>query len=217
MKLSNIATTTTLLLLSSEAYASHEETSTHTLRMRSVKIYSSTPQRNPEFGKDIVDPYIGLPDERELEQRGLAKRHKKPTAVSVPNPIPSLEMSMPAVTSMPSQSQVLSYPLKGSTSTKENDVLPYQRRLKKQSKPSAEKVSVPTLEMSMPTGASMPVQTQSFSDSLEDSISTGENDILIRRRAAEEETFSSAMTTSGSLAIAAAAIVSAIVGAVVLL
>ncbi len=218
MKLSNIATTTTLLLLSREAYASHEETSTHTRRMRSVKIYSSTPQRNPEFGiKDIVDPYIGLPDERELEQRGFAKRHKKPSAVSVPNPIPSLEMSMPAVTSMPSQSQVLSYPLKGSTSTKENDVLPYQRRLKKQSKPSAEKVSVPTLEMSMPTGASMPVQTQSFSYSLEDSISTGENDILIRRRAAEEETFSSAMMTSGSSAIAAAAIVSAIVGAVALL
>ncbi len=209
MKLSTIATTTTLFLLSGRAYASYEETSTHTRRMRSVKIYSSAPQRNAESGKDIVDPYIGLPDER--EQRGLVERHKKPSAVSLPNPISSLEMSMPAGTSM-SLSQSLSNPLKGSTSP--GDVLPYQRVLKG-SKSSAEEVPVITLEMSMPTGASMSMSmpVQSFSYSLQDTLSTGENDTLIHRRAAEEETFNSAMTIDRS-STAAAAIVSAIVGAV---
>mmetsp|Transcript_18789 Transcript_18789/g.27871 ORF Transcript_18789/g.27871 Transcript_18789/m.27871 type:complete len:218 (+) Transcript_18789:225-878(+) len=215
MKLSTIATTTaTLLLLSSEAYAAHEETSTRTRRMRSVKIYSSTPQHNEEFGKDIVDPYIGLPDER--EQRGLLKHNKPSVVESVPLPTANLEMSMPtADTSMPAH-QSLSYPLKGSTSTAENDVIPYQRGLK-HNKSSTGSVPNPTLEMSMPTGASMPVQ--SFSYSLEDSTSTEaeENDVLIRRRAAEEETYNSAMMVDhSSVAAAAAAIVSAIAGVVAL-
>jgi len=215
MKLSTIATTTaTLLLLSSEAYAAHEETSTRTRRMRSVKIYSSTPHRNEEFGKDIVDPYIGLPDER--EQRGLLKHNKPSVVESVPLPTANLEMSMPtADTSMPAH-QSLSYPLKGSTSTAENDVIPYQRGLK-HNKSSTGSVPNPTLEMSMPTGASMPVQ--SFSYSLEDSTSTEaeENDVLIRRRAAEEETYNSAMMVDhSSVAAAAAAIVSAIAGVVAL-
>ena len=215
MKLTTIATTTaTLFLLSSEAYAAHEETSTRTRRMRSVKIYSSTPQRNEEFGKDIVDPYIGLPDER--EQRGLLKHNKPSVVESVPLPTPNLEMSMPtAGTSMPAH-QSLSYPLKGSTSTAEDDVLPYQRDLK-HNKSSTGSVPSPTLEMSMPSGASMPVQ--SFSYSLEDSTSTEESDVLIRRRAAEEETYNSAMMVDHSSAFAAvtvAAIVSAVAGVVVL-
>eukprot|EP00984_Skeletonema_dohrnii_P001686 scaffold549_cov150-Skeletonema_dohrnii-CCMP3373.AAC.3 len=213
MKLSTIAATTaTLFLLSSEAYAAHEETSTRTRRMRSVKIYSSTPQRNEEFGKDIVDPYIGLPDER--EQRGLLKHNKPSVVESVPLPPPNLEMSMPAGTSMPVQSLSLSYPLKETTSTAENDVLPYQRGLK-HNKPSNGSVPNPTLEMSMPTGASMPVQ--SFSYSLEDSTSTVEKDVLIRRRAAEEETYKSAMMVShSSVFVVAAAIVSAVAGVVAL-
>mmetsp|Transcript_15201 Transcript_15201/g.22912 ORF Transcript_15201/g.22912 Transcript_15201/m.22912 type:complete len:216 (-) Transcript_15201:129-776(-) len=213
MKLSTIAATTaTLFLLSSEAYAAHEETSTRTRRMRSVKIYSSTPQRNEEFGKDIVDPYIGLPDER--EQRGLLKHNKPSVVESVPLPPPNLEMSMPtAGTSMPAH-QSLSYPLKGSTSTAEDDVLPYQRGLK-HNKSSTGSVPNPTLEMSMPTGASMPVQ--SFSYSLEDSTSTVEKDVLIRRRAAEEETYKSAMMVShSSVFVVAAAIVSAVAGVVAL-
>jgi len=218
MKLTTIATTTaTLFLLSSEAYAAHEETSTRTRRMRSVKIYSSTPQRNEEFGKDVVDPYIGLPDER--EQRRL--KHNKPSVVeSVPLPIPNLEMSMPtADTSMPAH-QSLSYPLKGSTSTAEKDVLPYQRGLK-HNKSSTGSVPNPTLEleMSMPTGASMPVQ--SFSYSLEDSASTEESDVLIHRRAAEEETYNSAMmvdhsSSSAFAAVTVTAIVSAVAGVVAL-
>jgi len=180
--------------------------------MRSVKIYSSTPQHNEEFGKDIVDPYIGLPDER--EQRGLLKHNKPSVVESVPLPTPNLEMSMPAGTSMPVQS--LSYPLKGSTSTAENDILPYQRGLK-HNKSSTGSVPNPTLEMSMPSGASMPVQ--SFSYSLEDSTSTEENDVLIRRRAAEEETYNSAMMVDHSSVFAAVtvtAIVSAVAGVVAL-
>eukprot|EP00985_Skeletonema_marinoi_P012366 scaffold5949_cov90-Skeletonema_marinoi.AAC.4 len=111
--------------------------------------------------------------------------------------------------------QSLSYPLKGSTSTAENGVLPYQRGLK-HNKSSTGSVPNPTLEMSMPSGASMPVQ--SFSYSLEDSTSTEESDVLIRRRAAEEETYNSAMMVDHSSVVVAvaAAIVSAVAGVVAL-
>eukprot|EP00986_Skeletonema_menzelii_P011646 scaffold6077_cov75-Skeletonema_menzelii.AAC.5 len=206
MKLSTIPTL--LLFLSSEAYASESR------RMRSVKIYSSTPQRNAEFGKDIVDPYIGLPDER--EERGL-KKDKNPSTEETLPVLPTLEMSMPSGTSS-SMSMSLSHPpLKGSSSTGENGVVPNQRGLKGK-KPSDESVPAPTLEMSMPTGASLSMPVESFSYSLEgsSSSSTGENDILIRRRAAEEETYNGAMMTDCCSAISAATIVTVIVGVVAL-
>ena len=160
MKLST-STVAAALLLSWEAYASHEETSTRTSttrRMRSVNIYSSAPKHN-ELDKDIVDPYIGLPDES--EQRGLAKHNKpKPSVESVPNPI-TLEMSMPTAASVSmSAHQSLSYPLQHDSTL--HVFVPEQRGLKKGSKPKPSKGSVPTLEMSMPTGASMP-DVQSFS------------------------------------------------------
>jgi hypothetical protein len=61
MKLSTIAAA---LLLSNASAA-------QVGRMRKEKIYSSTPQGNVEFGRDaVVDPYLGLPDER--GQRGLS-------------------------------------------------------------------------------------------------------------------------------------------------
>ena len=207
MKLSTVAAA---LLLSWEAYASsHEETLTRTTRrMRSVNIYSSTPRRN-ELDKDIVDPYIGLPDES--EQRGLAKHSKpkpKPSVESVPNPT-TLEMSMPTAASVSmSAHQSLSYPLQHDSTLQV--FVPEQRGLKKGSKPKPSKGGVPTLEMSMPTGASMP-DVQSFSYSLQDSTSTEENAGLPHRRA-EELTYNSAMMTGHSSVVSAATIVSAIAG-----
>eukprot|EP00984_Skeletonema_dohrnii_P009481 scaffold3624_cov69-Skeletonema_dohrnii-CCMP3373.AAC.2 len=212
MKLSTVAAA--LLLLSWEAYASHEETSTRTTRrMRSVNIYSSTPQRN-ELDKDIVDPYIGLPDES--EQRGLAKHNKpkpKPSIESAPNP--TLEMSMPTAASISmSAHQSLSYLLQHDSTL--HVFIPEQRGLKKGSKPKPSKGSVPTLEMSMPTGASMP-DVQSFSYSLEDATSTEESAGLPHhRRAAEEGTFNSAMMNGHSSVVAVAAIMSAFAGVVAL-
>ena len=142
MKLSTNAVVAALLL-SWEAYASHEETSTRTSttrRMRSVNIYSSTPRRN-ELDKDIVDPYIGLPDES--EQRGLAKHNKpKPSVESVPNPI-TLEMSMPTAASVSmSANQSMSYPLQHDSTL--HVFIPEQRGLKKGSKPKPSKGSVPS-------------------------------------------------------------------------
>jgi hypothetical protein len=97
MKLSTIAAA---LLLSSEAYAAQEVG-----RMRKVKIYSSsTLLRNVELGRDVVDPYIGLPDER--GQRGLEKQLPVPPIALEMSPATSsndksfsLEMSMPATSS----------------------------------------------------------------------------------------------------------------------
>jgi len=97
MKLSTIAAA---LLLSSEAYAAQEVG-----RMRKVKIYSSsTLLRNVELGRDVVDPYIGLPDER--GQRGLEKQLPVPPialemspATSLTDQSFSLELSMPATSS----------------------------------------------------------------------------------------------------------------------
>eukprot|EP00984_Skeletonema_dohrnii_P009475 scaffold3623_cov144-Skeletonema_dohrnii-CCMP3373.AAC.3 len=211
MKLSTVAAA---LLLSSEAYASHEETSTRTRtrRMRSINIYSSTPPRN-ELDKDIVDPYIGLPDES--EQRGLAKHNKPKPSVeleSVPNPT-TLEMSMPTAASVSmSAHQSLSYPLQHDSNLQV--FIPEQRGLKKgsKSKPKPSKGSVPTLEMSMPTAASMP-DVQSFSYSLQDATSTEESAGLPHhRRAAEEGTYNSAKMMGHSSVVAAAAIVSTFAG-----
>ena len=214
MKLST-STVAAALLLSWEAYASHEETSTRTSttrRMRSVNIYSSAPKHN-ELDKDIVDPYIGLPDES--EQRGLAKHNKpKPSVESVPNPI-TLEMSMPTAASVSmSAHQSLSYPLQHDSTL--HVFVPEQRGLKKGSKPKPSKGSVPTLEMSMPTGASMP-DVQSFSYSLQDATSTDESAGLPHhRRAAEEGTYNCDMMIGHSSVVAAAAIVSAFAGVVAL-
>jgi hypothetical protein len=115
------------LFLSSEAYASHEETSTRTRtrRMRSVNIYSSTPQHN-ELDKDIVDPYMGLPDEREQRdlKRSKPKKKPKPSKGSAPDPV--LEMSMPTAAIAPDV-QSFSYSLQDSTSTEESAGLPHRR------------------------------------------------------------------------------------------
>jgi hypothetical protein len=110
MKLSTIATA--LILSSGEAYAAPRVVETTKRRMRSAKLYSSTPQRDVEFGIDIVDPFIGLPDER--EQRGLEELSMSTTSVT------SLEMSMPTAASMTNQMS-FSYPLQGPpTSTGED-------------------------------------------------------------------------------------------------
>ena len=102
MKLSTIAAT---LLLLGESYATaHKDTSAS--RMRSVKLYSSSPQH------DVVDPYIGLPDER--EQRSLEE---------LSMPLATLEMSMPTATASFTDDQSFSYSLEDSTSTEKNDVL----------------------------------------------------------------------------------------------
>mmetsp|Transcript_1310 Transcript_1310/g.2006 ORF Transcript_1310/g.2006 Transcript_1310/m.2006 type:complete len:144 (-) Transcript_1310:141-572(-) len=103
MKLSTIAAT---LLLLGESYATaHKDTSAS--RMRSVKLYSSSPQH------DVVDPYIGLPDER--EQRSLEE---------LSMPLATLEMSMPNATASFTDDQSFSYSLQGSAPTGENAVLP---------------------------------------------------------------------------------------------
>ena len=102
MKLSTIAAT---LLLLGESATAHKDTSTS--RMRSVKLYSSSPQH------DVVDPYIGLPDER--EQRSLEE---------LSMPLATLEMSMPTATASFTDDQSFSYSLQGSAPTGENAVLP---------------------------------------------------------------------------------------------
>ncbi|KAL7492755.1 hypothetical protein ACHAWT_001768 [Skeletonema menzelii] len=104
MKLSIIVAT--LLLLGESNAAAPKETSTR--RMRSVKLYSSAPQH------DIVDPFIGLPDES--GQRGL-EVHSMPLSM----PLTALEMSMPTA-SLTDQS--FSYSLEESAPPRENEVLP---------------------------------------------------------------------------------------------
>eukprot|EP00984_Skeletonema_dohrnii_P035548 scaffold35453_cov255-Skeletonema_dohrnii-CCMP3373.AAC.2 len=55
----------TALLLSSEACAAQVLAETKTHRRRKVKIYSSSSIRRGELSRGAVDPYLGLPDERE--------------------------------------------------------------------------------------------------------------------------------------------------------
>eukprot|EP00577_Skeletonema_sp_RCC1716_P033449 CAMPEP_0113402108 /NCGR_PEP_ID=MMETSP0013_2-20120614/17078_1 /TAXON_ID=2843 ORGANISM="Skeletonema costatum, Strain 1716" /NCGR_SAMPLE_ID=MMETSP0013_2 /ASSEMBLY_ACC=CAM_ASM_000158 /LENGTH=257 /DNA_ID=CAMNT_0000287417 /DNA_START=8 /DNA_END=781 /DNA_ORIENTATION=- /assembly_acc=CAM_ASM_000158 len=55
----------TALLLSSEACAAQVLAETKTHRRRKVKIYSSSSIRRGELSSGAVDPYLGLPDERE--------------------------------------------------------------------------------------------------------------------------------------------------------
>mmetsp|Transcript_1285 Transcript_1285/g.2047 ORF Transcript_1285/g.2047 Transcript_1285/m.2047 type:complete len:126 (-) Transcript_1285:127-504(-) len=112
--------------------------------------------------------------------------------------------------------QSLSYPLQHDSTL--HVFAPEQRGLKKgsKSKPKPSKGSVHTLEMSMPTGASMP-DVQSFSYSLQDATSTDESAGLPHhRRAAEEGTSNSAMMIGHSSVVAAAAIASAFAGVVAL-
>mmetsp|Transcript_1286 Transcript_1286/g.2048 ORF Transcript_1286/g.2048 Transcript_1286/m.2048 type:complete len:126 (-) Transcript_1286:127-504(-) len=112
--------------------------------------------------------------------------------------------------------QSLSYPLQHDSTL--HVFIPEQRGLKKgsKSKPKPSKGSVHTLEMSMPTGASMP-DVQSFSYSLQDATSTDESAGLPHhRRAAEEGTSNSAMMIGHSSVVAAAAIASAFAGVVAL-
>ena len=97
MKLSTLAAAA--LLLSGEAYAQVVETTPR--RLRKMNIYSSSSlRRDTEFGRDVVDPYLGLPDER--EQRHLENDGVVITGVlwegsmSIPiASIPSLSFSMP--------------------------------------------------------------------------------------------------------------------------
>ena len=104
MKLSIIVAA--LLVLGESNAAAHKETSTR--RMRSVKLYSSTLEH------EVVDPYIGLPDERR-EQRSL-EAHSMP--------LTTLEMSMPSAAASSLTDQSFSYSLEDSTPAGENAVLP---------------------------------------------------------------------------------------------
>jgi len=88
-----ISTTTiaAALLLSSEAYAAQVG------RNRKVKIYSSSSlRRDPAVGRDVVDPYIGLADER--EHRHLQIINGSMSIMSIPPAgmsIPLDSMSIP--------------------------------------------------------------------------------------------------------------------------
>jgi len=71
MRFSTIIATT--LLLSSEACAAQVLEEAKTQRLRKVKIYSSSSIRRGELSRGAVDPYLGLPDEREerhLQEEG---------------------------------------------------------------------------------------------------------------------------------------------------
>ena len=76
--------------------------------MRSVKLYSSTLEH------EVVDPYIGLPDERR-EKRSL-EAHSMP--------LTTLEMSMPSLAAASLTDQSFSYSLEDSALAGENAVLP---------------------------------------------------------------------------------------------
>ena len=102
MKLSTTAAT--LYLLGESYAAAHKGTSTS--RMRSVKLYSSTTEHG------VVDPYIGLPDER--RQRSLEE---------LSMPVTTLETSMPT-TAARLTDQSYSYSLQDSAPAAENAVLP---------------------------------------------------------------------------------------------
>ena len=108
MKFSTTTIAATLLLLGESYATAHKDTSAS--RMRSVKLYSSSPQH------DVVDPYIGLPDER--EQRSLEE---------LSMPLATLEMSMPTATASFTDDQSFSYSLQDSTSTEESAGLPQRR------------------------------------------------------------------------------------------
>ena len=102
MKLS--ATAATLYLLGESYAAAHKGTSTS--RMRSVKLYSSTTEHG------VVDPYIGLPDER--RQRSLDELTMSLT---------TLEMSMPTIAARLTD-QSFFYSLQGAAPAAENAGLP---------------------------------------------------------------------------------------------
>ena len=94
MKLSTLAAAA--LLLSGEAYAQVVETTPR--RLRKMNIYSSSSlRRDTEFGRDVVDPYLGLPDEREqrhLEDDGGVVFWEGSMSIPIAS-IPSLSFSMP--------------------------------------------------------------------------------------------------------------------------
>lgn len=106
-KLSTIAAA---LLLSGEACAQVVKKS-KTRRLRKVRIYSpSSLRRDVEFDRDVIDPYIGLPDERELRPR---KEHPQPIVANLEMSmlsVSSLEMSMSTAGSLTKQSITSSYP-----------------------------------------------------------------------------------------------------------
>ena len=105
MKLST--TVAALLVLGESNAAAYKETSTR--RMRSVKLYSST------LEYEVVDPYIGLPDERR-EQRSL-EAHSMP--------LTTLELSMPSAAAASVTDQSFSYSLEDSApAAGDNAVLP---------------------------------------------------------------------------------------------
>ena len=179
MKLSTVAAT---FLLFSQAHAS-PDVDTSTRRMRSVKLYSSASQKG-------ADNYINVLDVSQHRQRVLKHNSKPKPDTTESAPIPTLEMSMPTATSMPDQQQSFSYSQQDSisASTAFDVVDPYiglpderkQRDLKHNSKPKPGRypTSAPTLEMSMPTGASM----SSSYPLKQESTSTEGNDAMIRRR-----------------------------------
>ena len=81
------------LLLSSEACAAQ---TTINQRRRKVKIYSSSSIRRGEVTRDAMDPYLGLPDER--EERRLDVPVTSCMSVSIASmSIPARASSMPAL------------------------------------------------------------------------------------------------------------------------
>ncbi|KAK1732799.1 hypothetical protein QTG54_016511 [Skeletonema marinoi] len=84
----------TALLLSSEACAAQVLEEAKTQRLRKVKIYSSSSIRRGELSSGDVDPYLGLPDER--EERHLQEEGGVSVAIaSMPD---NLSFSLPTST-----------------------------------------------------------------------------------------------------------------------
>eukprot|EP00985_Skeletonema_marinoi_P007676 scaffold3414_cov208-Skeletonema_marinoi.AAC.2 len=94
MRFSTIIATT--LLLSSEACAAQVLEEAKTQRLRKVKIYSSSFIRRGELSSGAMDPYLGLPDER--EERNLQDEGRVSAAVaSMPD---NLSFSLPTSTAL---------------------------------------------------------------------------------------------------------------------
>jgi len=92
MRFSTIIATT--LLLSSEACAAQVLEEAKTQRLRKVKIYSSSFIRRGELSSGAMDPYLGLPDER--EERNLQEEGGVSVAIaSMPD---NLSFSLPTST-----------------------------------------------------------------------------------------------------------------------
>mmetsp|Transcript_10668 Transcript_10668/g.17607 ORF Transcript_10668/g.17607 Transcript_10668/m.17607 type:complete len:239 (+) Transcript_10668:79-795(+) len=93
MRISNIIVAAALLLSSEVCAAQVVEETTIAHRRRNVKIYSSSSIRREELNTGVVDPFLGLPDER-------AERHLE-GSMSVPIASMSGSFSLPTTTVAP--------------------------------------------------------------------------------------------------------------------